>query len=79
MPRTTVDLDEDLLRILKEKAARDGRTLQDVTNELLRQAVALQKAARSYRLRLRGWKARLQPGIDLFDRDSLSEAMEGRR
>jgi hypothetical protein len=36
-------------------------------------------AARShqgYRLKLQGWKAELQPGVDILDRNSLFDAMD---
>ena len=77
MPRTTVNLDEDLLRRLKEKAGREGRTLQSVTNDLLRRGLAISTAP-DYRLNVRTSKIELRPGVDLFDRDSLFDAMEGR-
>lgn len=77
MPRTTVNLDEDLLRRLKEKAGREGRTLQSVTNDLLRRGLAV-SAAPDYRLNPGTSKIELRPGVDLFDRDSLFDAMEGR-
>lgn len=75
MPRTTLNLDEDLLRRLKEKAAREGRTLQSVTNDLLRRGLAV-SAASEYRLNVRTSKIELRPGVDIFDRDSLQEAMD---
>ena len=77
MRRTTLKLDEDLLRHLKEAAAREGRTLQAVANDLLRQGLA-RPARTEYRLELRTWKAELRPGVDLFDRDALFDLMEGR-
>ncbi len=77
MARTTLKLDEDLLRRLKEKAAREGRTLQSLANDLLRQGLA-SPIAREYRLELLTWKGRLQPGVDLFDRDALFDLMEER-
>ncbi|HJR53419.1 MAG TPA: CopG family transcriptional regulator [Gemmatimonadota bacterium] len=77
MARTTLKLDEDLLRRLKEKAAREGSTLQSVANDLLRQALAA-PAGREYRLQLFTWKGELQPGVDLNDRDALFDLMEGR-
>lgn len=77
MPRTTVNLEENLLRRLKERAAREGRTLQSVVDDLLRQGMAVE-ADPDYRLRLRTWKARIQPGVDLFDRDTLFDVMEER-
>lgn len=77
MSRTTLKLDEDLLRELKEKAAREGTTLQAVANDLLRQGLTA-TVARDYRLEISTSKADLQPGVDLFDRDALFDLMEGR-
>jgi predicted DNA binding CopG/RHH family protein len=39
MRRTTLRLDDDLLRRLKEKAARDGTTLQALDRESLFEAM----------------------------------------
>jgi plasmid stability protein len=36
---TTLALEDGLLRSLKEKAAREGRTLQQTANDLLRQGL----------------------------------------
>ena len=77
MARTTLKLDDDLLRRLKEKAAREGSTLQSVANDLLRQALAAPVGG-EYRLELFTWKGELQPGVDLNDRDALFDLMEGR-
>lgn len=78
MSRTTLRLDDDLLRRLKEKAAREGTTLQALANDLLRQALARSKRSSDYVLELAGWKAEPQPGVDLLDRNSLFDAMEDR-
>ena len=78
MPRTTLAIDADLLRRLKQKAAREGKPLQDVANELLRQALVQQTPRPKIKLTLRGWKARQQPGVDLLDRDKLFDLMDGR-
>lgn len=77
MPRTTLAIDDELLKKIKAKAARDGRTLQDVANELLRQALKPQPR-KGFKLKLRGWKAIEQPGVDLLDRDKLFDLMDGR-
>jgi hypothetical protein len=75
--RTTVAIDSDLLRRLKREAAESGRSLQSVINEKLR--LAIQRApAPKYELRLRGWDATLQPGVDIADRDKLFDLMDGR-
>ena len=78
MARTTIAIDDDLLRRLKEKSATESRTLQDVANELLRQALADQSSQKRIKIKLRGWKAVQQPGVDLLDRDKLFDLMDGR-
>jgi hypothetical protein len=77
MRRTTLTIDDQLLRELKKKASEEGRTLQAVTNDLLRRSLA-HSSPKPYRLRLRGWKAEEQPGVDLLDRDTLFDLMDGR-
>jgi len=77
MARTTLTIDDQLLRELKRKAAEEGRTLQSVTNELLRRSLHTRPQG-SYQLRLRGWKATELPGVDLLDRDALFDLMDGR-
>ena len=78
MSRTTLRLDDDLLRRLKERAAREGSTLQSLANDLLRQGLTRPKRSSDYVLELAGWRAEVRPGIDLLDRDSLFDAMEDR-
>ena len=78
MARTTLAIDDDLMKRIKEKAAREGRTLQDVANELLRNALVQQKPKRILKLKLRGWKATQRPRVDLLDRDKLLDLMDGR-
>ena len=77
MKRTTLAIDDKLLYQLKRKAAEEGRTLQAVTNDLLRQALAA-RSRRSFTLALKGWKAKQQPGVDLLDRDKLFDLLNGR-
>lgn len=77
MPRTTVDLEAQLLRLVKQRAAAEGRTVQAVVNELLRQALRPRRRQR-FTLRLRPWRAAVQPGVDLGDRDKLFDLMDGR-
>ena len=73
--RTTLDIEDALLRKLKEKAAREGQTLQRVANDLLRQALARSRETGAYRLELEGWEAAEQPGVDILDRDKLWDLM----
>jgi hypothetical protein len=75
--RTTLDIDDPILRLLKKRAAAEGRTLQAVVNETLKRAAAVPPGP-AYRLELLGWQAQPRPGIDVFDRDTLFELMDGR-
>ncbi len=77
MKRTTLKLDESVLRRLKQQAAAEGRTLQDLANQLLRRGLATQDR-HPYTLELGGWEATLQPGVDILDRDALFDLMHGR-
>ena len=54
MPRTTLAIEDRLLRRLKEKAAREGRTLQETANNLLRQGLDMRPQRLDYQL---SWKA----------------------
>jgi plasmid stability protein len=77
MKRTTLKIDESVLRRLKQRAAAEGRSMQDLANQLLRRALADQSRPR-YRLALTGWEAVEQPGVDLLDRDKLFGLMGDR-
>lgn len=76
MARTTLTIETALLREIKARAARQGVTLQSLINGLLRQALHAQPRPK-YRLEIEGWDGKLQPGVDLNDRNSLYRAMEG--
>ena len=72
-------IEDKLLRELKKKAAEEGRTLQAVVNDMLRRSLAKPERQRNgFKLRLQGWEAKEQPGVDLLDRDKLFDLMDGR-
>lgn len=77
MARTTLAIDDELLKRLKEKAAREGKTLQSIANDLLRQSLVPARQP-PFELELRGWEAAEQPGVDILDRDKLFDLMAGR-
>lgn len=77
MARTTLDIDDRILRTLKARAAAEGRTLQSVVNEYLKRAAAAPTGP-PFRLQLKGWRATPRPGVDLMDRDALFDLMDGR-
>ena len=77
MRRTTLAIEDRLLERLKKKAAREGRTLQEVAKDLLRQGLDMRPQPLDYRLELEGWDAEELPGVDVLDRDKLFD-MPGR-
>jgi hypothetical protein len=66
--RTTLDLDETLIRKAKRRAADEGTTLTAVLEEALRQYLAPRPAGRAYRLKLLTKRGRPVPGVNLADR-----------
>lgn len=77
--RTTLDLDDALVRKAKRRAADGGTTLTAVIEQALREYLAPRRAVgKPFRLRLLTKRGRLLPGINLADRDALYESMEGR-
>ena len=74
--RTTIRLDERLLREAKKVAAQNGRTLTSVIEEALRENLARQKKAPGARAPLPRHRGRLQPGVDLDDSAALLDLME---
>ena len=70
-------IDDDLLREMKKKAAEEGRTVQAVTNDLIKRALRGPER-KAFTLRLKGWPAKEQPGVDLLDLDKLFDLMDRR-
>ena len=71
-------IDDPLMRLLKKKAAEEGRTLQEVANEALRRGLVRTPVPTGFKLKLKGWEAAEQPGVDILDRDKLFDLMNGR-
>lgn len=78
MKRTTIVLEDDLFRRIKQEAARQGETLKSFINALLRKALAHPKQGKPYRLKWKPVKGLLKPGIDVADRKTLIDLMGGR-
>jgi hypothetical protein len=78
--RTTLVLDDALMRAAKRRAADEGKTLTAVIHDALRHHLApAPRGTRRFRLKLLTKRGRLLPGVDLADRDSLYERMDERR
>ncbi len=77
--RTTLNLDDNLIRAAKRRAAETGQTLSATIEAALREILEPKKKTKhSYRLRWLTVKGGAQPGVDLADRDALIDRMEGR-
>lgn len=74
--RTTLVIDDQLFRQLKKRAAEEGRTLSEVTQEVLRRGLAPRKPARrAKRVTLRSF-AMGKPAVDLADRNQLFDLLD---
>ena len=71
-------IEDGILREIKKRAAAEGRTLQSLANDLLRQALGRGKPRERFTLKLQGWKAKEQAGVDILDRDKLFDLMNSR-
>ncbi len=76
--RTTLDIDNHLYREAKKKAASEGKTLTRIVEEAIRQYLNPPKPAKPFKLRWKTERGQLMPGVNIDDRDSLYEIMEGR-
>lgn len=78
MKRTTVNLDDDLLRDVKQYAAENDMTLTAVIHQALRGLLARRsRLAQRERVPLPSFCGQgLQPGVDLDDGAALLELME---
>ena len=78
--RTTLNLDDSLMRNLKHRAAETGRTLTSLVEEAIRSMLDRETRPESdYRLRWVVVEGGARPGIDLTDRDALMDLMDDRR
>ncbi|MBM4355258.1 MAG: DUF2191 domain-containing protein [Deltaproteobacteria bacterium] len=78
--RTTIVMTEELLAKVRQEAAERGWNLSRTIAELV-QAGLQRKSVTSARrkpFRFPTFKGRLQPGVDLDDRDRLHDLMDGR-
>jgi len=77
--RTTLRIDDELMKEAKGIAAASGRTLTEVIDDLLRESLARRKRnQRRGRVTLPVGEAghALHPGLNLDDTDGLIRAME---
>ena len=76
--RTTIEISDELFRAAKGRAAEGGTTLRQIVESALRAYLGRTPRKSGYKLRWRTEKGRLQSGVNLDDRDSLFDLMDGR-
>jgi len=76
--RTTIDLRDELAREAKKRAAEQGVTLREIVEQALRSFLGRRGKASEYKFEWHTEKGRLLPGVDLDDRDSLFDRLDGR-
>lgn len=66
--RTTIDLDADILRALKQRRREEGKTLGQLVSELLAQALAVPSRPK---VDIRWATSDLRPRVDLDDKEAV--------
>lgn len=76
MPRTTIDIDAGVLRRLKERKRREGKTLGELVSELLMSALRAEDKPTRNKF---NWMSRpMGARVDLEDKEAVQRALEGR-
>jgi len=75
--RTTLDLDERVLKQAKRQALERGETLTRFIEGAIRNRLAETPRMPSFRLELLTKKGEARPGVDWDDRNSIYDHMEG--
>ena len=76
--RTTIDINDEILREAKRAAADQSTSVRAIIETALRTYLGQRGQRRSYKLNWETEKGRIQPGVQLDDRDSLIDLMDGR-
>jgi hypothetical protein len=74
--RTTVTLDSDVDRLLKEEMRRSGTTFRQALNQVVRRALAGNVATEHRPFKLRPRRLSLRPGLDPAMLQHLEEDLE---
>jgi hypothetical protein len=77
MSRTTIDIDAPILRDLKRRQKREGKSLGRLVSDLLAEALHRRKSERSASSPFR-WIARsMRAQIDLADKEAIYKVLDG--
>ena len=73
MPRTTLDIDATVLRELKKRKRREGKTLGRLVSELLARALSAERGPGDDRLE---WSSKpMEARVDLEDKEAVRRAL----
>lgn len=76
MPRTTLDLDETVLRAVKRLARETGKSIGEVVSELLAGVIGKPATHKTPKLR---WKSQpMGARVDLEDKEAVYRILDGR-
>lgn len=76
--KTTLNLDDRLVRALKKRAAERGTTMTAILEEAAHAVLRPKPASKGpFKLKWKPVRGKLQPGVDLDDRQALYDVMEG--
>jgi hypothetical protein len=73
--RTTLTLDDDLIRRVREEAARTRRTVREVLNQRLRLGLAVARLTKPFRVEPFTAKG-FAPGVDELKLNQLADTLE---
>ena len=77
MTKTTLNLNDQVLRQAKGRAARDGITLTRFVEDALRARLAARRdGKRLFRMRLKSVKGDQPPNVDISNRDALYDVID---
>ena len=79
--RTTLTIDDDIAKVLKERSRQSGDSFKVVTNEVLRQGLTsgAKPVPASERFRVRAAARGFRPGIDPLKLNQLADELETER
>ena len=75
--RTTIEISDELFRQAKKRAADEGVPFREVVEAALRGHLSKKARRTGYRLQWRADRGRLRAGVNLDDRDALTDLMDG--
>lgn len=77
--RTTIEVNDELFRQVRRRAADEGLTLRELVEQALRAHLGQRRRGARYSLSWKPVRGQVRPGVQLDDRDALFDVMEGRR